>query len=428
LMVCYYYPPLADVGCKRSVAFSVYFSKYGWNPHVLSVKNPDKTYCLLGKERPPEGIHVTYAYSLVNVYKFFSLAHGLLIRALKPLKVELRRNYFFDIFCVPDIFFGWIPHAVIEGKNIISKRNIDLIYVSCSPWSSAVVGAMLKELTGKKLIIDFRDPYAIEIPTRNKDLYPFGLRKKVDRRIEEYVLKKADIIILNTEETRALYIEQYPHIRHKAFTVHNGFDAKFLPKNTDHIKFDKFTVIYTGEFYFYASNGEVFFKALKKLKDKKEINRDNFQFLFYGDGGKKIKQLSRKYGVEDLVKVSKRIPHDDLLKTLKKSHLQLLRIVKPAISTKLFEGTVLNIPFLATIPTGEVQDIIKKYSPSSYIINDDSHEKLAEAIQDAWEKYKNKKIRDNHISKFLINFSREKLTEKMVRIVDSHLFGTSLKN
>jgi len=27
-----YYPPLVDVGCKRSVAFSKYFKKHGWNP------------------------------------------------------------------------------------------------------------------------------------------------------------------------------------------------------------------------------------------------------------------------------------------------------------------------------------------------------------------------------------------------------------
>ena len=92
------------------------------------------------------------------------------------------------------------------------------------------MGVILKKLSGKKLIIDFRDPYAIEIPTRNKDMYPFEFRRKIDRRIEDFVLKKSDIVILNTEETRALYMEQYPHIRNKAFTVHNGFDAKFLPK------------------------------------------------------------------------------------------------------------------------------------------------------------------------------------------------------
>ena len=424
-MICYYYPPLADVGGKRSVAFSVYFAKYGWNPHVLSVKNPDRTYCKMGNERPPDGIDVTYSYSLVNVYKFFSLAHGLLIRVIKPLESKLKRNYFYDVFCIPDIFFGWIPHAVMVGLKLISKKNIDLIYVSCSPWSSAIVGVMLKEMTGKRLVIDYRDPYAIDIPSRNKNMYPFEFRKRIDRRIEDFVLRKTDLVILNTEETRKLYIEQYPHIRKKAFTVHNGFEAKYLPKVKSHKKFEKFTVIYTGQFYFYASEGDVFFKAIGKLKETKEVDRDGFQFLFYGDGGKKIQQLSRKYDVEDLVKVSKRIPYEDLLNTLQRSHLQLLRIVKPAISTKLFEGTTLNVPFLATIPSGEVQDIINRYSPSSYIINDDSHEKVAEAILDAREKYKNNQIKDNHVKEFLNNFSRENLTKELMQLVDSQLMSAN---
>ena len=43
LMICYYFPPLTDVGSKRSIAYAKYFKKYGWNPVVLSVKNPDRS-------------------------------------------------------------------------------------------------------------------------------------------------------------------------------------------------------------------------------------------------------------------------------------------------------------------------------------------------------------------------------------------------
>ena len=56
LMVCYYYPPVTDVGSKRSVAFSKYFKKNGWSPSVLSVKNPDRYYCSVGHDVPPDGV------------------------------------------------------------------------------------------------------------------------------------------------------------------------------------------------------------------------------------------------------------------------------------------------------------------------------------------------------------------------------------
>ena len=65
-MLCYYYPPLVDVGCKRSVAFSKYFKKHGWIPHVLSVKNPDRTFCSVGDDATPAGVHTEYSYSIIN--------------------------------------------------------------------------------------------------------------------------------------------------------------------------------------------------------------------------------------------------------------------------------------------------------------------------------------------------------------------------
>ena len=427
LMICYYYPPLADVGCKRSVAFSIYFKKYGWEPYVLSVKNPDKAYCSLGHEQPPSGINVKYSYSVINPYKFFSLAHGVAIRILRLFKVELKRNYFYDIFCIPDIFLGWIPHAIIAGLNTIKKYNPDTIYVSCSPWSSAIIGVALKLLTKKKLIIDFRDPYAIEIKSRKKELYPFGLRKKIDQRIEDLILKNADIVILNTEETRKLYVEQYPYIKDKAFTVHNGFDSTYLPSDNKCSKYEKFTIIYTGEFYFYALESKVFFKAVKRLKRDGQLNKYNFQFLFYGDNSKEIKRLSRKYAIEDLVDSRERIPYNDLLINLKRSHLQLLRIVKPAISTKLYEGITLNVPFLATIPSGEVQEIINRYSPNSYIISDESIDKVYDAILDAKKKYASNKIVKNNVTEFLDHFSRENLTKKFLKIVDKNETSKYLK-
>jgi hypothetical protein len=77
-MVCYYYPPIIDVGSKRSVAFSKYLVKYDWTPYILSVKNPDKAYCNVGKEIPPLNVSVTYAYSLINLYKFVGKLNGLI--------------------------------------------------------------------------------------------------------------------------------------------------------------------------------------------------------------------------------------------------------------------------------------------------------------------------------------------------------------
>ena len=418
LMVCYYYPPLRDVGCKRSVAFSKYFKKHGWTPYVLSVKNPDKSYCALGNGRPREGVHTKYSYSLVNLTRVIGLTNSLLTRVLKLFGFTPKCNYIHTMFCIPDQFWGWIPLTTIKGKDLIRKTHIDLIYVSCTPMSSALIGVLLKLFTGKPLVIDFRDPFAIEYVFSILGVPEF--RRRIDRSIQRFLLKMSDIFIVNNEETEEIYIKEYPEAKGKTFSVHNGFDSDFLIQ-TNGKKFAKFTVVYTGEFYWYALKSKFFFEALSLLKSAGKINSTNFQFIFHGEGNDEIERVARDNGIEDLVIASPRIPYKDVLNVLSKSHLQLLRIVKPMISTKLFEGIPLNVPFLATIPHGEVEGIIKEYSPSSYIVTEDSAAKVADAILDAMAKYKGNEIQDNRIREFLNSFSRENLTLKLMNIIEQKL-------
>jgi len=419
LMICYYYPPLTDVGCRRSVAFAKYFKKYGWTPYVLSVKNPDKTYCSVGNDIPPQGIYTEYSYSLVNIYKFFGKLNGLFTRIMRFFGIEIKRNYFYDIFCIPDFFWGWIPTTTLKGHELIKKFDIDMIYVSCKPISCAIIGVLLKFMTGKSLILDFRDQFSLE------NYYTFlrmpYFRRKINRFIEGFLLNRADVFIVVTKQMKESYIHQYSQVRDKIFTVHNGFDSDLLPLEGISSRYPKFTVVYAGDFYFYRLNSEIFFEAVGLLKKRGKIDRNNFQFLFYNDGKREIERISENYGIEDLLIANPRISYGDILIVIAKSHLQLLRVLMLAVPTKLFDGISLNTPFLATIPTGEASDIIKKYSPSSYIITEDSSDKVAEAILDAMGKYRNNEILDNRVEEFLKKYSRGNLALKLIRIIEKNL-------
>jgi len=420
-MICYYYPPLLDVGCKRSVAFSRYFEKYGWNPHVISVKNPDKAYCMIGNDTPPSGIQPDYTYSILNVYRFFGKLNGLLSKALKLLGIDGKRNYFHELLCIPDIFFGWIPLTVVRAARIVKERHIDTVYVSCSPFSAGVIGVLLKFLTKKPLIVDFRDIYALEIKSLKNTRPRTAFRKRVDSRIEECILKWADLFVVTTEEMNDAYGRIYGHLTGKIFTVHNGFESKNLPRNTVDAKFDKFTIIYAGNFYFEVPGAHLFFEALASLQRKGKIDGTNFQFLYYGQCAADIDRLAADFQIKNLVHTTGSIPHSELLRIIRRSHMQLLRIMKPMISTKLFEGIALNIPLLAIIPSGEVEQIIKEYSPGSYVLSSASSDAVGTAIRDAMRRYEKREVQDNHIDEFLANFSRENLTYRLMKIVEKNL-------
>ncbi len=421
LMVCYYYPPLRDVGAKRSVAFAKYLKKFGWSPYVISVRNPDKGWCQPGNDTPPVGVPVEYTYSLVNLMKLLGLMNGLLSRILKPFGIQINRNIFREIIGIPDPFWGWIPLTTARAYNLIKKIDAGIIYASCTPFSSAVIGVLLKVMTKKPLVLDFRDQFGLE-----RFLIRAGdsrFRVRVNRIFEEIFLKYADILLVTSDELRREYLHQYPRRQDKIFTVHNGFDSEYMVReNTP--KYQKFTISYTGHFYF-SYEPRLFFEALALLKSGGKIDSSNFQFLFYGEGKDAIEKIARDYNIEDLVVTSSTVPYRDVLLVLAKSHLQLLRILKPMISTKFFEGIPLNIPFLATIPSGEVEDLIRKFSPNSYVITEKSAGKVADAIVDAMSKYRTGDILDNHAGAFLEDFSRENLTLKLINILENNMPGSS---
>jgi hypothetical protein len=151
------------------------------------------------------------------------------------------------------------------------------------------------------------------------------------------------------------------------------------------------------------------------------LHKKNFQFLYYGEDRVEIRAIATRLGIEDLVITNARIPYREVLDIISKSHLQLLRIVKPMISTKLFDGIAMNIPFLATIPSGEVEGIIREFSPDSFIVTEESADKVAEAIVDAMSKYERRQIRDNYVGEFIDCYSRENLTLKLMRIIDDNI-------
>jgi hypothetical protein len=417
LMLCYYFPPLLDVGCKRSVGFAKYLQKHGWAPYVLSVKNPDRHYCMVGNESPPPEIPVTYTSSLLNASWILGKCNGLTAKILKRCGFELKCDLFHDLFSIPDRFIGWVPGAILKGYRIINRQNIDYIYVSCPPFSSALAGSALKRLSGRPLVVDFRDPYCTGNPYA---LDRIGFRRKVDSWVEKIIIEAADVLIVSTEEVRKGYLQAYPELTYKTFTIHNGFDHEAAPSAKPD-KLAKFTIVYGGNMYLDRIDSTSFFEALALLKQKRKISSDDFQFLYFGIDKEKVSEIAEHFALRDLVTAKSSIPHQEMLKILHKAHLQLLRIVKPMISTKLFEGIAMNLPFLATIPDGEVAGIIGEYSPSSRIVNEDSAELVADSILMAMQDYRCGLIESNHVAEFLDYFSRENTTTRLESIIEKKL-------
>lgn len=419
-MIAYYYPPLLDVGAKRSYYFSKYLKEFGWSPIVLSVKNPDKFYCKLGNSSPPEGIKVFYSRSIFSLAKITGRMNGLLSRLAAAFNKKINRNIMDDLIFLPDVFWPWVPLTFFRALHLIKKYKIGTIYISCSPFSAATIGIFLKKVTDVQLVIDFRDPFALEL-----DMIDSGIpnwRQKVNKAYEKWVVNKADLFIVNTKEVEKLYRKRYASmVKDKMVTVYNGHHFDDLPDDK-RLKFKKFTIIYVGTFYLFSNEAKkythAFYEAMVELEKKGIISESNFQFLYIGNEANAIREYGKQYGIEKFIKTKNWLPQKTVYRLIQKSHLQLLRIVKPMISTKLFEGMLFNTPFLATFPEGEAADLVREFSTESLIITKPSKEEVYKSLKSIIIKpsfiiHKNSKLR------FLNNYSRKAMAVKLKQILEN---------
>jgi glycosyltransferase involved in cell wall biosynthesis len=419
LMLCYFFPPLADVGCRRSIGFAKYLGKYGWEPQVLSVSNPDRQYCVMGKESPPAGVAVDYCRSLINLYGLVGKIDCLLVRMAGLLGLKMREKFLFDLVCIPDHFIGWMPLSIMRGLSIIRRKNIEVIYVSCTPFSAAISGVILKVLTKKKLVLDFRDPFALRTSSFNRKS---AFKKATRSMIERFLFNHADLLLVTSSDVEREYLKQYPDMAGRISLIRNGFDSAYLEPG-DHGKFQRFTICYTGQFYLHdpeqRKSSQQFFRAMQYLKQTSAINPGSFRFLYYGDSKAGVAALAKEYGVEELVSLHGRIPYPEVLKVIRGSHYQLIKLKKYMMSTKLYEGIPLNVPYLATIRCDEAEEIIVKYSPSSVIVSGEAYEEIAAGLETAMARVREGKVRDNLVGEFLRDFSRERQTERFADLLNS---------
>ncbi|WP_157200104.1 hypothetical protein [Methanogenium cariaci] len=111
----------------RSIKTLKYLSRFEWQPVVLTIKTPlnpiDQALIL---ELPHE-VPIIRAYS----NKFFDTC-------MKGLSIIVPGLH------LHDYYLEWLPFAILYGKKIIKKEDIDIILSRSTPIASHIVGLILK--------------------------------------------------------------------------------------------------------------------------------------------------------------------------------------------------------------------------------------------------------------------------------------------
>mgnify|MGYP001174917625 CR=1 FL=1 len=135
-------------------------------------------------------------------------------------KFKLYRLFWFFLY---PIFWEssvlWSIFSYKRAKKTIFENNIKLVYTTSGPFSSMILGFLLKRNLKIKWVADLRDPltesYFWDFPSK--------IHWYLCRLFERYIFKKPDSLIVNTEEVKKLYLKRKLVAENKITVINNGF-------------------------------------------------------------------------------------------------------------------------------------------------------------------------------------------------------------
>jgi len=419
LIIAYGFPPVGGGRVRRVVKFIKYLPQFGWQPVILTAKSPfvleyDKG---LLKELD-KGI---------KVYRTKSIE----LAAVKNISLEntLRGNGFIRSFilalakkfkwwlCVPDSRIGWIPFALWSGFGIIKKESVDVILVTGEPFSSFITGALLKWLTRKPLVLDFRDEWV----GFNKYYFPekSKLVMALEEKLEAFTINKADKVISVTDEIINNFRKSYPREdKDKFICITNGFDPQDYAGIITRKDSGKFIISYAGTLYS-RRTPEYLLRAIELILKESPDLRNKVILRFIGEVDNRIKPLFEDRELKSVIEVLGFLPFIDTINKLAESDLFVyiedqVEISERILPAKLFDYLALRRPILALGKSDFLSEIIRKANVG-IVVAPDNVKLIKNALFDFIYKDKNVEIDESYIQQF----DRRNLTAKLSVVLNS---------
>jgi len=381
LVIVYDFPPqVGGGGVMRTVKLLKYLPENNFTPFVLTVKRkdswmPDQN---LLKEIPSTTI--TRCYDLLSNFKRLDKASekASLVKKTSTIKKIILALSFFRLYLknclIPDQRVGWAIPAIIEGLKIIKNNDIRYIYATSPPHTPLLVGYMLSLITGKKLILDYRDGWT----ENNLFVSNFIIKNLVNTWLEKIILNRSSLVITTTEQIKlTLKIKTNTQI----VTISNGFD----PDDFDGLvplglSPNKTNFVYLGGFAG-SRTSKHFMHALKQLK--RNI-KNNISFHIIGQSSQE--ELSLLNSVNDIeINIIDSLPHKEALRYLISADFLILFIYPEedsncAIPGKIYEYLAAKRPIIAFCEhTSALAKLLYNQSIAD-IINPKDHSSISDII------------------------------------------------
>jgi glycosyltransferase involved in cell wall biosynthesis len=383
LMVTYYFPPLGGVGVQRTLKYMTYLPRWGWQPAVLTPRNPAYTVrdpTLL--DVLPAGLEVNRSASLEpgslpnSVLRLLSRpdASGTTDLGGRPTrggifgkllwKSMIAWSRVWNKILFPDAQIGWVRLGARAGRKVYGRRAFDVVYSTAPPVSAHLIAARVKRSTGRPWVADFRDPWIgnpFAAPLR-------GPKGWLQRRAERSIVSQADRVVLAMDALRDMFVERYPEMAHKFAYIPNGYDKNDLAGLTP-IKGEpgRFTILFAGSLY-RPGELDAFLGGIDRLVTRRPDLRAKLRCQFVGRVSSANRRLGEQYTapgrIGDVVSFEGFVPRRQALARMAGADCLLqLMTDEPGtgmfVGGKLIEYMAFDRPILAVMPPGEGRRLVE---------------------------------------------------------------------
>jgi glycosyltransferase involved in cell wall biosynthesis len=367
LMIAHHFPPAGGSGSNRALAFARYLPRHGWQPVVITpgaawATNRDDR--LVGEL--PSDVQVIRTRSWEPTHPPLPLGEaersagegepspqpsprgrGL---APSPSGRGRLRSHLGHVKRFPDAHVGWLPFAVAAARRV----RFDVAYSSSGPFTSHLVGLLLKRLTGRAWVAELRDGWY----RWNRAIFPDypAWRDALERRLEAVAVRSADRVVLVTDRMADAFRGQYADLPPEHFAVvPNGFDPAQVPTVAERQRDHRlWTVVHAGALY-YGRSLAAFLEAAARVASADANVAHQLRLTLIGTlDASAAAELSRG-AVAAHVGVLGQLDHASAIEAMRAADALLLVAnttpgAEATVPGKLFEYLAVGRPVLAVAP------------------------------------------------------------------------------
>ncbi len=342
--------------------------------------------------------------------EFVSNGHNVLVvtarapRRLSPAEkidgIPVRRFYLGLPDRISPSFFAFpvfFPLTIFRIVRLIRKKKIDILNLHFAD-KAGLYALCLSYVTKPRLVISLH----------GNDVEKFPEESIFYRQLFRLLVKRADLVTINSEFIRRKATGLAPRLRSKGRVLGNGVDLEEIEKAEP----------YQSDHPFILGLGRLVpkkgFDVLVNAFGNIAASFPNHQLIIAGDGPErsKLESLIEKLSLERKVTLLGRVTHEKALSLFKSCDLFVLPSRKEPFGIVLLEAMAAGAPIVAT-EVGGVTEIIKS-GYNGLLVKSDNPDQLAVEINKVLSDESVRKKLSGHCLDFVDNFSWQQVAKRYI--------------